>query len=155
MDTRKLRIKKEPIDLENLSLPDLDERKCLIKKELKTKICNSDCKNYMKKSLDICEPKSEMLVLSRHRSESKTRTQTSQRTSTKSSDSHITPTSCRSTEQSKKISEFSRHSTKSAKFSCEIQSNSSRSLLRSDQQKLRSDQQKERSDQQKLRSDQQ
>ena len=93
MDARKLRIKKEPIDLENLSLPDLDERKCLIKKELKTKIYNSDCQNYMKKSLDICELKSE--ILSPHRSESKTRTQTSQRTSTKSSDGH-------SAEQSKK-----------------------------------------------------
>ena len=48
MDTRKLRIKKEPIDLENLSLPDLDERKCLIKKELKTNIYSSDGVNCMK-----------------------------------------------------------------------------------------------------------
>ena len=82
MDTRKLRIKKEPIDLENLSIPDLDERKCLMKKELKTNIYSSDGENCMKKSLDNCESKSEMLVLSPHRSESKTRTRTSQRTST-------------------------------------------------------------------------
>ena len=117
-----------------------------MKKELKTNIYSSDGENCMKKSLDNCESKSEMLVLSPHRSESKTRTQTSQRTSTKSSDSLITPTSCRSTEQNQKRSEFSRHSTKSAKLSYETQSNSSRSLLRSDQQKLRSDQQKLRSD---------